>query len=296
MRRHPFGRPIQFARATRSGNLAGAMAVFLDTHAHLDFPEYSADLPEVIARAHAAGIEQIISIGTDLESSRRAVALAERYPGVYAAAGWHPGEAEAAPEDFRAELRELGRHPKVVAIGECGLDYYRLPSKSGGSAEDDGRIKAKQARVFAQQLEVAVELGLNLVIHTRDSFADTMTMLQPFTGRVCGVFHCFVGTPEEMRRVVSAGSLVSFTGIATFKNATQVRETLLATPLDRFMLETDCPFLAPVPHRGQRCEPAFVRDLATAIAQIRGCTLEELSRVTGTTARAFFPRLAQPTP
>lgn len=272
------------------------MPAFFDTHAHLDFPEYSADLPEVVARAHAAGIERIISIGTDLDSSRRAVALAGRYPGVYAAVGWHPGDAEAAPEDFRAELRELGRHPKVVAIGECGLDYYRLPSKSGGSAEEDARLKAKQARVFAQQIEVAVELGLNLVIHTRESFGDTMTMLQPFTDRVRAVFHCFVGTPDEMRQVVAAGSLVSFTGIATFKNATQVRETLLATPSDRFMLETDCPFLAPVPHRGQRCEPAYVRDLAAAVAQLRGCSVEELSQATGATARSFFPRLASPSP
>lgn len=272
------------------------MPAFIDTHAHLDFPEYSADLPEVVARAHAAGIERIISIGTDLASSRRAVDLAERFAGVYAAVGWHPSEAENAPDDFRAELRELGRHPKVVAVGECGLDYYRFPSKSGGSVDDDERIKTKQAQVFIQQIEVAVELGLNLVIHTRESFADTMALLQPFTGRVRGVFHCFVGTPEEMRQVVATGSLVSFTGIATFKNATQVRETLVATPADRFMLETDCPFLAPVPHRGRRCEPAYVSDLALAVAQLRGCTLEDLSQATSATARSFFPRLVCPAP
>lgn len=268
------------------------MPVFFDTHAHLDFPEFAADLPEVVQRAHEAGIEKIISIGTDLESSRRAVALAERFPNIYAAVGWHPGHAEEAPEDFRAELRELARHPRVVAIGECGLDYYRLPSKAGGSAAEDQRIRAKQLRVFAQQVEVAIDLGLNLVIHTRESFEDTVAALAGHADKVRGVFHCFVGTPQEMRRVLDLGSLVSFTGIATFKNATQVRESLAATPLGQFMLETDCPFLAPTPHRGKRCEPAHVRDLAETVAGLAKCSVEELSRATCQAANAFFPRLA----
>jgi TatD DNase family protein len=267
------------------------MAVFFDTHAHLDFPDFAADLPEVIQCAHEAGIERIISIGTDLAASRRAVELAERFPEVYAAVGWHPGHAEEAPDDFRTELRELARHPKVVALGECGLDYYRLPSKDGGSPVDDERIKAKQRAVFTQQLEVATELGLNLVIHTRDSFADTLEMLVPFANRVRGVFHCFVGTAAEMRQVLSLNSLVSFTGIATFKNAAVVRETLVATPSGQFMLETDCPFLAPVPYRGKRCEPAYVKELAGAVAAVRNCSLDELSETTCRIAREFFPKL-----
>jgi TatD DNase family protein len=268
------------------------MAIFFDTHAHLDFPDFASDLPQVVERARAAGIERIVSIGTDLASSRRAVALAERFPGVYAAVGWHPGHAEEAPEDFRAELRMVAAHPKVVAIGECGFDYYRLPGANGGTAADDARVKAKQAVVFRQQIEVAVELGLNLVIHTRgDSFADTVGALEPFATRTRGVFHCFVGTTAEMQRVLALGSLVSFTGIATFKNGVNVRTTLAAAPLGKFMLETDAPFLAPVPFRGGRCEPAHVRELAVAIAELKGCSLAELSEATGAAAREFFPKM-----
>ncbi len=267
------------------------MAVFFDTHAHLDFPDFASDLPEVIRRAHAAGVERIISIGTDLDSSRQAVSLADRFPEVYAAVGWHPGNAEEAPDDFRPALRELARHPKVVAIGECGLDYFRLPSKSGGTADEDQRIKAKQDRVFRQQIEVAAELGLNLVIHTRESFEDSVRALEPHSGQVRGVFHCFVGNPVELNRILALGSCVSFTGIATFKNAVTVRESILAAPPGSFMFETDCPFLAPIPHRGKRCEPAHVADLAAAIAAIRKDSLEELSATTCATARSFFPRL-----
>jgi TatD DNase family protein len=262
---------------------------FYDTHAHLDFPDFQDDLPQIVERAEAAGIGRIVSIGTDLASSRNAVALAERFGTVRAAVGWHPGHALEAPEDIRWELRELARHPRVAAIGETGLDYYRLPSANGGTAEDDTRYKAKQAVVFRQQLEVAAELGLNCVIHQRgDCFEDTMSILEPFTGRLRTVFHCFVGTPEQMRRVLAIGGLVSFTGIVTFKNANEVRETLAATPLDRLMLETDCPFLAPVPFRGKRAEPAHVARIAETVASVKGCTLEELSAATCAAAHGFF--------
>ncbi len=267
------------------------MPAFIDTHAHLDFPDFAADLVYVVGRAREAGIGRIVSIGTDLESSRRALAIADEFPEVYAAVGWHPGHADSAPEDFRAELRELADHPKVVAIGECGLDHYRLPSKSGGTPEDDVQIKAKQRQVFAQQLEVAELLGLNLVIHTRDSFADTIGLFRPYASRVRAVFHCFVGTPDEMQEVMQLGSLVSFTGICSFRNAEQVRATLRATPADGFMLETDSPYVAPVPFRGRRCEPAYVKELAGVVAGIRGCSLEELDSSTNRTARNFFHRL-----
>ena len=164
------------------------MPTFYDTHAHLDYPDFSADLAHVIERARTAGITKIISIGTELESSKRAIQLSEQYPGVFAAVGWHPGNAAEAPEDLRLALRELVRHPKVVAIGETGLDYHHLPSaKPECTAADDQRFKQKQAIIFRQQLEVAAEFGLNCVIHQRDCLEDTLAQLQPFAERVRGV-------------------------------------------------------------------------------------------------------------
>ena len=265
------------------------MSVFYDTHAHLDYPDYAEDLPEVVERARAAGITKIISIGTDLGSSRRAIALTERFPGVFAAVGWHPSNAGEAPDDLRPALRELVKHPKVVAIGETGLDYHRLPgAKPGGSAADDVCYKTKQAALFQQQLEIAAEAGLNCVIHQRDAFDDTLAQLQPFAGKVRGVFHCFGENTDRLQRVLDIGSLVSFTGIVTFKNGQNVRDTVAATPPDRFMLETDCPYLAPVPYRGKRCEPAFVKEISETVAQVRRCSLEELSAATCRTASEFF--------
>jgi TatD DNase family protein len=268
----------------------GHMPIFYDTHAHLDYPDFGEELAQVIERAAAAGVAKIIAIGTDLESSVRAVKLAEQFPGVYAAVGWHPCHAAAAPEDLRPALLELARHPKVVALGETGLDYHRSPNEnSRRSPAEDATDKQKQAAVFAQQLEVAAESALNCVVHQRDALEDVLVQMQPFAGKVRGVFHCFVDDPAAMRRILATGSLVSFTGIVTFKNARTVRETLAATPLDRFMLETDCPYLAPVPFRGKRCEPAYVREIAELAAQVKGCSLEELSVATCATARSFFP-------
>ena len=268
------------------------MANFFDTHAHLDFPDFASDLAEVIARAADAGITRINSIGTDLDSSRRALAIADRFENVFATVGWHPTHVMEAPGDIRAELREMAKHPKVIAIGETGLDYYRLPSaQPGGTAEQDDAYKRKQAQIFQQQLEVAAELGLNCVIHQRSALEDTLAAMQPFAGRVRGQFHCFVDDAVAMKRVLALGSVVSFTGILTFKNAQTIRDTLGATPLGAFMLETDCPYLAPMPYRGKRCEPAYVKDLAAAVAHVKGCSLEELSTATCQTAREFFPKL-----
>jgi TatD DNase family protein len=273
------------------------MAVFFDTHAHLDYPDYAADLPEVIARAQAAGISKIISIGTSLDSSERAIRLAEKFPGVYAAVGWHPTEAMKAPNDLRPALREFAKHPKVVAIGETGLDYHHhLPSEENGGASVptsrlDTDYKKKQAEIFRQQMEVAVEFGLNCVIHQRISFDDTLAQMRPFIGKTRGVFHCFGETVERMKQVFEIGSLVSFTGIVTFKNAQNVRDCVAAAPLDKFMLETDCPYLAPVPFRGKRCEPAYVKEISEMVAQVKNCPLEELSAATCQTAKGFFPKL-----
>lgn len=266
--------------------------VFYDTHAHLDYPEFQADFADVLARAQAAGITRMISIGTNLESSERAVRLADQYPAVYAAVGWHPSDALAAPEDLRPALRKLAAHPKVVAIGETGLDYFRLPSSQGGSAADDVRDKARQADIFQQQLEVAAELGLNCVIHQRASFDDTLAQLKPFAGRTRGVFHCFGEAIARLNQVLEIGALVSYTGIVTFKNGQNIRDAIAATPMDKFMLETDCPYLAPVPHRGKRCEPAFVREISETVAQVKKCSREELSAATCRTAVEFFPKLA----
>lgn len=268
------------------------MAVFYDTHAHLDYPEYAAEVPAVVARAQAAGIERIICIGTDLDSSRRALALAEQFEPLFAAVGWHPSHAPEAPEDIRPVLRDLARHPKVVALGETGLDHYRLPSKhAGGTPDDDARYKEKQAGLFRQHLEVAAETGLGCVIHTRDSFEDTLAQLAEFAPAVRGVFHCFANDTDCLGRVLALGSLVSFTGILTFKNGQNIRDTLAATPFGSFMFETDSPYLAPVPYRGKRCEPAYVKEIAESAAAVKGCTLDELSGHTCETARKFFPKL-----
>jgi TatD DNase family protein len=288
------------------------MAIFYDTHAHLDDEQFAADLPRIIERARAAGIAKINCIGTDLDSSRKAVGLAEGFADVYAVAGWHPSHATEAPEDIRAALRELAKHPKVVALGETGLDYYRLPSKKHRASEksatsplsssgeereqellrEDQKYKAKQAELFRQHLEVAAETGLGVVVHERESMQDLLSEMDGFADRVRAVFHCFASDVSAMQRLIGLGSIVSFTGILTFKNGQNMRDTLTATPMDKFMLETDSPYLAPVPYRGKRCEPAYVKEIAEAAAQVKGCTLEELSAATCETARGFFRNFA----
>ncbi len=277
-----------------------------DTHAHLDFPDFAADLNGVIERAQNAGVRRIITIGTSLEGSRDAIALAERYPHVWAVVGVHPNSALEAPEDVLTPLRELARHPRVVAIGETGLDYYRLPSRKVHTAAaaqpalgnettadidaaiQDGAIKAAQARIFQQQLDLAVELGLNVVIHERSSWDDTIAMLKPYTGKLRAVFHCFGGSPEQAEEARALGHLVSFTGIVTFKNAVPAHKSATAAPAGSFMVETDCPFLAPEPHRGQRCEPMFVRHTAQRIAELRGVPLETLAAEMERTVDEFY--------
>lgn len=264
---------------------------FFDTHAHLNWKDFDGQIDAILARAKAAGISKIVTIGTTVESSRRAVQIAEAHENVFAAVGWHPGDAEEAPPDFGSQLRALAKHPKVVAIGETGFDHYRLPTKSGGSPDDDAKIKKRQVEVFEEQLNLAAELGLNCVIHTRESFADTIEIVRRYAGRVRTVFHCFVDDAASMKAVIETGGLVSFTGICTFKNAQVIRNTIAATPLDKLMLETDSPFLAPVPYRGKRCEPAYVKEISETVAQIKKCTLDELSHATCANARSFFQKL-----
>ena len=258
--------------------------MLIDTHAHLDYTDYDPDRAEVICRATDAGVTEIISIGTRIDSSARAVELAENFPNIWATVGIHPGETDGAPDDAVEHLRALAQSTRVVAIGEIGLDYHHLPENP---AEIEA-TKKRQADLFHRQLELTAELGLNAVIHQRDSWDDTLKILGGFTGRVRGVFHCFGGTVEQAREVIALGHLVSFTGIVTFKNARQVQATAQNLAADQFMVETDCPYLAPTPDRGKRCEPAHTRRVAEQIAQLRGAPLEEIAARTTATAREFF--------
>ena len=226
--------------------------MLIDTHAHLDYTDFDADRAEVISRAVDAGVTEMISIGTRLDSSTCAVELAENFPNIWATVGIHPSEVDDAPDGVVERLRELAQSSRVVAVGEIGLDYHHLP-------EDPEAVmvnKKRQADLFRGQLDLAVELGLNAVIHQRDSWEDTLEILRDYTGRVRGVFHCFGGTLAQADEVIALGHLVSFTGIVTFKNARQVQGTAQNVPADKFMVETDCPYLAPAPDRGKRCEPA----------------------------------------
>jgi len=267
---------------------------FYDTHTHLDYPAFAGDLGPVIARAQAAGIARIITLGTDLAGSARCLKIAEQYPNVYAGAGWHPTHVfQNPPEDLRPALREFAQHPKVVAIGETGLDHYRRPEGCASEAEFKD-YKERQARYFRQHLEVALEFGLPCVIHQRDSFAAILEELAPFAGKVRGVFHCFSESVEGLGSVLDLGLMVSYTGILTFPKGQNVRDDLAATPMDRFMLETDSPFLVPAACRGKqkRCEPAFLRETALMAAEIKKCSLEELSAVTCRTAEKLFSKMA----
>jgi len=258
--------------------------MLIDTHAHLDYTDYDPDRAEVIGRAAEAGVTEIISIGTKIESSTRAVELAENFPNIWATVGIHPCDVDNAPDAAVDYLRKLAQSRRVVAVGEIGLDYHHLPENP---AEVEPN-KKRQALLFRQQLELCAELGLNAVIHQRDSWDDTLAILKEFTGKVRGVYHCFGGTLEQAQEVIALGHLVSFTGIVTSKNARQVQATAQNVAFDQFMVETDCPYLAPTPDRGKRCEPAHTRRVAEQIAQLRMVSLEKIAERTTQTAREFF--------
>jgi TatD DNase family protein len=283
--------------------------MLVETHAHLDYPDFAPDFDDVLRHANEAGVTRIITIGTSLASSRRAIELAEKYSNIFAVIGVHPTYTEEAGDDVITPLRELAKSPRVVAIGETGLDYHSLPSLELAkerktqvfakalqtSTEDqveagihDGDYKSKQASLFEQQLDLAVELGLNVVIHQRDAWHDTLDIMKRYTGKLRGVFHCFGGPLEDANEVIDLDHLVSFTGIVTFKNGTAVRDVAAQLPLFKFMVETDCPYLAPVPFRGKRCEPAYTRIVAETIAAARGISLKDVAEMTTQTAEEFF--------
>jgi TatD DNase family protein len=279
--------------------------MLVDTHAHLDFPEFAGDVDAVIQRAKEAGVSRIITIGTTLQSSRAAIRLAEEHPEIFAVIGIHPTSASEEKEDFLSELRQLAEHPKVVAIGETGLDYHRLPGSTrrqelsetafGASSTEtieadlrDDAEMASQSVAFEQHLELAASLSKNVVIHQRDAWAETLKILNRHSRHVRGVFHCFNGSLEQAQEAIELGHYISFTGIITFKSAADLRQTVASLPIDRIMVETDAPYLSPVPYRGKRCEPAFVREIAVAIAKIRNLTQESFAAQTTKNAVTFF--------
>jgi TatD DNase family protein len=258
-----------------------------DSHAHLASKQFATEVPNIVARAREAGVSRIICIGTTLEDAKQVLEIADTYEEVYATVGIHPCDADSVTDaKFTEELRTLAQHPKVVGIGEIGLDYYHKPPEGFTEAQ----WKQHQAFVLEQQLALAADMGFNVVLHNRESFEDLTAQVLPWSDRLRGVFHCFTGTSEQALPLIEKGHLVSFTGIVTFKNGQIIQECARAVPADGFMLETDCPYLAPMPHRGQRNEPAYVARTAAFVANLRGVSLEELARTTSANAAAFFRR------
>lgn len=258
------------------------MTGIVDSHCHLDDSKFAVDREQVIERALAAGVERMMAIGTgdgppDLET---AVRQADRYPFIYATIGVHPHDAAKAAADTFAGLRDLAAHPKVLAIGEIGLDYHY-----------DFSPRDVQRQVFAAQLEIAGESGKPIVIHTREAWDDTLAILREHW-RGAGIMHCFTGDEQQAREALDLGFHLSFGGVLTFPKADTVRQAARITPLDRLLVETDCPYLAPVPHRGKRNEPAFVVETVRRLAEVRGCTPSEIAAAT----TANFDRLCRPVP
>ncbi|HSJ57501.1 MAG TPA: TatD family hydrolase [Anaerolineae bacterium] len=259
--------------------------MLIDTHAHLDFHQFDRDRDAVLQRARQAGVGAIITIGTDVTTSRAAVELAARYEGVFATVGMHPHDAQALDGDALATLRELGRRPKVVAIGEIGLDFYR-----------DRSPRDVQRRAFRAQLAWAAALGKPVVVHDRDAHDDVMSILidwaaglstTSLAGRA-GVLHTFSGDLSMAQRALAAGFYISVSGPVTYKNARHLPDVVRAVPLDRLLVETDCPFLAPEPHRGQRNEPAYVSFVAGRVADLKGVPVDHVARATTENARRLF--------
>jgi TatD DNase family protein len=254
------------------------MISLTDTHAHLDDDAFASDCAEVIERAREAGIERIINIGADMPGSRASLALARRHAFIWAVVGCHPHVAGAVTERDYAELTELLSDPRVVAVGEIGLDYYR----SRTSVE-------LQKELFRRQIRLAREVGKPMVIHDRDAHEDTLAILrEERADEIGGVLHCFSGDAELARRSLDLGFYIGFDGPLTFSNGQRARAAALAVPSDRLLLETDCPYLTPEPHRGQRNEPAYLVHTAQQLAQLKGMSLAELAAETNANANRLF--------
>jgi len=266
-------------------------ALLVDTHAHLDDRAFAADREAVIARAVAAGVSRILTVGVDLPSSRAAVALAEKHPAVYAAVGLHPHDARKWNEATVRELRGLAQHPRVVAIGETGLDFYRNLSP-----------REAQIAAFRAQLALAGEVGLPVIIHDREAHGEVMAILRQWVERVRspgpavppparGVLHAFSGDLALAEAASNLGFCIALGGPLTFAHARRTVEVARQLPLDRLLLETDCPYLTPEPFRGRRNEPAYVRYVAERLAQIRAQPVEVVAKASTQNALALFPRL-----
>lgn len=261
-----------------------------DTHAHLSSETYQDEMEHILARAAAAGVERIVAIGCDVASSRCSLDLAEKYPQVFATVGLHPTYVTEEPcPDWLEQIRSMAAHPRCVGIGETGLDFYH-PAPDGWTWE---RYLQRQRQCFEDQLALAADCGKNVIVHQRDRSGTACweairSMVQPWQGRLRAVFHCWLHPWEEAAGVIGQGHLISFTGIATYKNAAVVARCASLAPAGSFMLETDSPYLAPVPYRGKRNEPAYVRETAVQIASLRGIPPAELEAMTGTAAAGFF--------
>lgn len=270
--------------------------MFTDSHAHLVSHHFSGEEEAVLARAVDAGISRIVTIGTDLGNSRAGLEFCRQNPAVRATVGIHPTHVtEVTAADWLEQLREMAGDPACAAIGETGLDFYH-PAPEGWSWDEYVR---RQEEFFAAQLELAASCGKNIVVHQRDRTGTACwqrirEMVEPWNGRLRAVFHCWLHPWDEAREMVEQGHLISFTGIATYRNAPVVSECAASAPSGTFMLETDSPYLAPVPHRGKRNEPAFLQATAEWVARQRNVSLEQLGRETNAVADAFFQGLPAP--
>jgi TatD DNase family protein len=255
----------------------------IDSHCHLNYPGLTERQDEVLASARARGIVGFLNISTRQKEWGDIIATADRNSDVWATIGVHPHEADAHPDLGSTALIEAASHPKVIAIGECGLDYYY-----------DKSDRQAQRERFQAHIEAARATGLPLVVHTRDAEDDTAEILTREVGKggVAGVLHCFTGTAELARKALDLGFYVSISGIVTFKNAKDLQETAKIIPLERLLVETDSPFLAPVPHRGQTCEPAFVADTAAFLSDLRNEPLDDLAEATTANFFKLFDKAA----
>jgi len=251
--------------------------MYFDTHAHYDDEQFDADRDRLLGETlPAAGVSLVINAGCDPESSRAAIALAERYDYIYAAVGCHPQACEAMTDADLELYAALSRHPKVKAIGEIGLDYhYDYP-------------RDVQQRRFEQQLRLAAELHIPVIVHDRDAHGDAMALVRKYAGRVTGVFHCYSGAVEQAKELVRMGWYLGFGGAITFKNARKAPELLEWAPLQRILLETDCPYMTPEPHRGHRNDSSYLPPVAARIAAIKGLTPEQVAEATLRNGREFF--------
>lgn len=252
--------------------------MYFDTHAHYYDDAFDADRDEVLSALPAAGVELALCPGCDLVSSRQSVALAERYPHLYAAVGFHPENLEGVSLDQLSEIEAMAAHPKVKAIGEIGLDYYW---------EKDPDKRKLQRDFCSAQLSLAEKLDLPVIFHDREAHKDSLDMVRAHPN-ARGVFHCYSGGVEDAKTLVIMGWMVSFTGVVTFKNARRALEVIDYLPMDHIMIETDAPYMAPEPYRGKRNDSRYVFRMAEAIAQVKGLTAEEVGRITTENGKRFF--------